>query len=66
MLKHRYSSIRTKNRFQFDEGALADAELVKYWGIEDLVDPGVQTATPTTRTMANDIQENAFHEYFED
>ena len=66
MLKDRYSSIRTKNRFQFDEGALADAEFVKYWGIEDLVDPGVQTVAPTTRTMANDIQENAFHEYFDD
>jgi hypothetical protein len=66
VLKHRYSSIRTKNRSQFDEGALADAELVRYWEMEDLVDPGVQTVTPTTRTMVNDIQENAFHAYFED
>ena len=66
MLKHRYSSIRKKNRSQFDEGALADAELVKYWDMEDLVDPGVQTVTPTTRTMVNDIQENAFHACFED
>ena len=65
MLKHRYSSIRTKNRSQFNEGAQADAELVMYWDMEDLVDPGVQSVTPTTRTMANDIQENAFHEYFE-
>jgi hypothetical protein len=66
VLTHRYSSTRTKNRSQFDEGALADAELVKNWDIEDLVDPCVQTVTPTTRTMANDIQENAFHAYFED
>ena len=66
MLKHRYSSIRTKNRSQFNEGAQADAELVMYWDMEDLVDPGVQSVTPTTRTMANDIQENAFHAYFED
>ena len=66
VLTHRYSSTRTKNRSQFDEGALADAELVKNWDIEDLVDPCVQTVTPTTRTMANDIQENALHAYFED
>ena len=66
MLKHRYSSIRKKNRSQFDEGALADAELVKYWDMEDLVDPGVQTVTPTTRTMVNDIQDNSFHAYFVD
>jgi len=39
---------------------------VRYWEMEDLVDPGVQTVTPTTRTMVNDIQENAFHAYFED
>ena len=49
-----------KNRSQFDEGAQADAEFVKYWEMEDLVDPGVQTVTPTTRTIVNDIQENAF------
>ena len=66
VLKHRYSSIRMKNRSQFDDEAQADAEFVKYWEMEDLVDPGVQTVTPTTRTMVNDIQENAFHAYFED
>ena len=55
-----------KNRSQFDEGAQADAEFVKYWEMEDLVDPGVETVTPTTRTVVNDIQENAFHACIED
>ena len=34
--------MKTKNRSQFDDGAQADAEFVKYWEMEDLVDPGVQ------------------------
>jgi hypothetical protein len=55
-----------KNRSQFDEGAQADAEFVKYWEMEDLLDPGVETVTPSTRTVVNDIQENAFHACFED
>jgi hypothetical protein len=66
VLKHRYRSIRMKNRSHFDEGAQADAEFAKYWEMEDLVDPGVQTVTPTTRTMVNYIQENAFQACFED
>ena len=58
--------MKTKNRSQFDDGAQADAEFVKYWEMEDLVDPGVETVTPTTRTVVNDIQENAFHACIED
>ena len=65
MLKYRYSSIRMKNRAEFDEGAQADNEFDKYWDPEDFVDPGIQTVAPPSRTMVNDIQENAFHAYIE-
>ena len=66
MLKHRYSSIRMKNKSEFDEGAQADVEFTKYWEKEDFVDPGGQTIAPTTRTMVANVQDNAFHAYIED
>jgi len=66
MLKHRYSSIRMKNRSEFDEGAQADEEFTKYWDNEDFVDQGGQTITPTTRTMVANVQDNAFRAYIKD
>ena len=66
MLKHRYCSIRMKYRSEFDEGFQADEEFIKYWDLEDFVDPGGQTIAPTTRTMVGDIQEDAFRAYIED
>jgi len=66
MLKHRYSSIRMRNRSEFDEGHQANIEFEKYWNEEDFLDPGIQSAEPTTRNMVVDIQENAFHAYTED
>jgi len=66
MLKHRYSSIRMRNRSEFDEGHEADKEFEKYWSEEDFLDPGIQSVEPTTRNMVVDIQENAFHAYTED
>jgi hypothetical protein len=40
------------NRSENDEGAQADEEFMKYWEMEDFVDPGGQTIAPTTHTMA--------------
>jgi hypothetical protein len=63
MLKHRDSSIRMRNRSEFDEGHQANKEFEKYWNEEDFLDPRIQSVEPTTRDMVVDIQENTFHAY---